>query len=114
MSSWFRTSALAVVLLAAFATHVGAAAPERNERETGAEPCSATYSVRGVVKAFGPERRTVSIAHEDIPGFMMAMTMSFVPRTPTQLAGLAVGDRVMLTFTAEGDGQLSIDSIRKP
>ena len=114
MSSWFRTSAFAVVLLAASAPHVGAAVPEHDERESGALPCAATYSVRGVIEGFGPERRTVRIAHEDIPGFMMAMTMSFVPRTPKQLAGLVVGDRVWLTFTATDDGQLAIDSIRKP
>lgn len=72
-----------------------------------------TYATRGVVRSFGPERRFVNIAHEKIDGYMGAMTMSFEPRTSTQLAGLAAGDRVRLSFTATEDGRRWIDSIQK-
>jgi Cu(I)/Ag(I) efflux system periplasmic protein CusF len=69
------------------------------------------YSTRGVVKSFGPKREYVNIAHETIPGYMRAMTMSFEPRRADQFEGLEVGQRVAVTFTATDKGQRLIDSI---
>jgi Cu/Ag efflux protein CusF len=71
------------------------------------------YSARGVVKSFGPKRAYVSIAHEKIPGFMDAMTMSFESRSPEQLAGLEVGQKVAFTFTATADGRRILDGITR-
>jgi len=71
------------------------------------------YDARGVVRSFGPQRAFVNIAHEDIPGYMKAMTMSFEPRTPTQLDGIAVGDAVVFRFTDTDDGRRLLDSIAK-
>jgi Cu/Ag efflux protein CusF len=64
-----------------------------------------TYSARGVVKSFGPDRAYVNIAHEDIPGYMRAMTMSFEPRDRAQLKDLAPGDAVAFEFADLGDGK---------
>ncbi len=61
------------------------------------------YTTQGVVKSFGKGRRYVNIAHEDIPGYMLAMTMSFEPTVPSQLEGVTEGDRVRLTFLDEGN-----------
>lgn len=85
---------------AAFAHEARAAAP-------------AVYSTRGVIKAFGADRKSARIAHEKIEGFMPAMTMPFDARSPEQLAGLAVGDKVRFTFTAADDGRLLLDAITK-
>jgi Cu/Ag efflux protein CusF len=74
---------------------------------------SETYSSRGVVKSFGADRKYVNIAHEKIPGYMEAMTMSFEPRTVDQLGSLAVGDRVAFTFTATEDGRRVLQSIQR-
>lgn len=60
------------------------------------------YTTRGTVKSFGKKRRYVNIAHDDIPGYMSAMTMSFEPSDPHQLDPLVEGDRVTLTFTDDG------------
>lgn len=60
------------------------------------------YTTRGVLKSFGRARAYVNITHEDIPGYMLAMTMSFEPASATQLDGLAEGDRVSFTFTDDG------------
>ena len=64
------------------------------------------------MQSFGKDRKYVNIAHEDIPGYMMAMTMSFDPRSPSQLDGLNPGDKVKLTFTVDGNKRW-IDSIAK-
>ena len=73
----------------------------------------ARYSAHGVVKSFGPKRAYVNIAHEKIPGYMEAMTMSFEPRKDDQLAGIDVGAHVTFTFTATDDGRRLLDRIVK-
>ncbi len=78
----------------------------------GALQGAPTYSTHGVVKSFGPERAYVVIAHDAIPGYMMAMAMSFEPRSAMQLAGIAAGDKVALRFT-DSDGHRHIDTIVK-
>lgn len=84
-----------------------------------ARPCTvlaqprATYSTRGVIRSVADDRRSVRIAHEAIPGFMNAMTMTFLARDPAQLQGLGPNDRVTLRFTATPEGQLVIDSIAR-
>ena len=74
---------------------------------------SETYSARGVVKSFGPSQSFVNIAHEEIAGYMAAMTMSFEPRTADQLAGLNSGDKVSFSFTATDDGRRLLNSVKK-
>ena len=71
------------------------------------------HDAKGVVKAFGPNRVFVNIAHDEIPGYMMAMTMTFEPKRAEQLAGLAVDDAVAFRFTETDDGKRILDSIAK-
>lgn len=68
------------------------------------------FDTRGVIKALADDRTSVDIAHDAIPDFMPAMTMSFTAR-PNQLRGLAVGDRVRFTFEQTDDGDLVLRSI---
>jgi Cu/Ag efflux protein CusF len=70
------------------------------------------YDAHGKVASFGKERKYVNIAHDDIPGYMMAMTMSFDPRSAAQLDGIKEGDRVKFAFTVDGQKRW-IDSISK-
>jgi protein SCO1/2 len=67
-----------------------------------AEPASRKYPVRGQVLAIGEPgpggRRDVTIKHDDIPGFMPAMTMPYFVRPPAQLDGVAKGDLVSSTL----------------
>ena len=57
------------------------------------------YTVRGVVKQLMPEQNRIEIAHEEIPGFMPAMTMEFEVRDPAVLSGLSPED--MIRFSLE-------------
>jgi protein SCO1/2 len=52
------------------------------------------YDTRGVVRGFSPDRSTIEIQHENIPGYMPSMTMPFVARDPKQLADLKTGDAI--------------------
>lgn len=117
-SAWRRsTAAVGVALaLAALIAVVGVAGPAA----ASARPAGGTsrvaeeaYSATGTIKSFGPDRAFVNIAHDDIPGFMDAMTMSFRARSADQLAGLAAGDAVRFRFVVQGDGARVLASIEK-
>jgi len=53
---------------------------------------------QGVVQKVVAGDRRVVIAHDDIPGFMRAMTMSFEVRNLALLAQLTPGERVRFTL----------------
>src|SRR5215471_21333579 len=57
-----------------------------------------TYEMRGRVIEFAPSRETVTIAHEEVPGFMPAMVMPFYVKDPKVLAGTKSGDAVSFRF----------------
>lgn len=70
------------------------------------------YEVKGVLKEIRTHGRQALIAHEDIPGYMEAMTMLLDVKTTNELAGLQPGDtlafRMLVTDT---DGW--IDRVKK-
>jgi len=70
------------------------------------------YSAHGVVKSIDPEKKQLSIAHDDIPGFMKAMTMPFDVKDASLLGGITVGDSVDFSFT-EDEGRLVIERLTK-
>ncbi|RYD39386.1 MAG: hypothetical protein EOP85_16035, partial [Verrucomicrobiaceae bacterium] len=53
-----------------------------------------TYQVRGVVKDLHPETKNAIIDHEEVPGYMEAMTMPLRVRDSALLQGLKKGDRI--------------------
>lgn len=53
---------------------------------------------RGVVQKVVADDRRVVIAHDDIPDFMRAMTMSFEVRDPALLEQLTPGEHVRFTL----------------
>lgn len=56
------------------------------------------WRVRGVVRAVLPEMGVVVISHEDIPGYMPAMTMGFRAAGPEIYRAVEVGDGVRFTL----------------
>jgi protein SCO1/2 len=62
------------------------------------------YELRGQVLAVDAARNEVTIKHEDIPGFMPAMTMPFTVRDQKLLEGRAPGDLVTATLVVEDAG----------
>ena len=66
------------------------------------------YELRGQVLAVDDARQEVTIKHEDIDGFMPAMTMPFKVNDRKLLDGMAPGDLVTATLVVEsGNAYLS-------
>jgi protein SCO1 len=68
-------------------------------RSTNSDEGADHYQTRGVVRGFSPDRSTIEIQHENIPGFMPSMTMPFVARDQKQIADLKTGDAVSFRMT---------------
>jgi protein SCO1/2 len=75
-----------------------------------------TYPIRGQILGIGETRpdgrREVSVRHEDIPGFMPAMSMAYFVKKPTMLDGLAPGDLFSATLIVDG-GDIHLDAVQK-
>jgi protein SCO1/2 len=78
---------LAVVCLALLAAACGPAGPEPKR-----------YELNGQILALAPERREVTIRHDDIVNFMPAMTMTFTVGDASLLDGKQPGDLVIATL----------------
>lgn len=107
-----RSRLTVLTLLAPLTLGALAATTACNKPSGGGTEESKVYSTKGTIKNFGPEKKYVSIAHENIPGYMSAMTMSFEPQAPTQLDGLNAGDKVEFSFKADG-GKHLLTAIKK-
>lgn len=70
------------------------------------------YDARGVVREIRRERRSITIHHEPVPGYMPEMTMPFDLEDMSLLEGVSVGDTVAFTFTREEGGRHVIRSMR--
>ncbi len=76
------------------------------QRRQAAAPAPAPtqeFTVKGVVKSLEADHTSVHIAHEDVPGFMPAMTMPFHVQEPSVLAGIAPGDAVRFRLVVTAD-----------
>ena len=60
------------------------------------------YPIKGKVVSVDKRGSTVTIAHEEIPGYMEAMTMPFKLKDERLLKDLAEGDRLQATLVVAG------------
>jgi len=82
------------------------------DRSTTADNPARSYQVRGIVRGFEPDRRTVSIQHEDIPGFMPSMIMPFSAKDQKEIADLKLGDGISFRLTVT-EKDLLLDQVKK-
>lgn len=61
------------------------------------------YQVKGTVREVKAGEKVVKIAHEEIPGYMVAMTMDFSVTNAAELNGLQPGDVVTFRMTVTKD-----------
>jgi protein SCO1/2 len=102
-------SALAALVLALGASGSLTGCRQANPAGTRASGAAAvvaatrTFQVKGVVQSLAPDRQTIHIRHEEIPGYMPAMTMPFTVRDPGQLGPVAPGDTVAFRLVVTSD-----------
>jgi len=70
------------------------------------------YEVRGIVRGFAPDRSTIDIEHEDIPGLMPSMTMPFTGKNQKEIADLKIEDAISFRMTVT-DKDLFIDQVKR-
>lgn len=70
----------------------------RTEDNTGKPPDARVFVVQGIVRGSEPAAGTAIIEHEEIPGFMPAMTMPFRVKDEGELRGLRAGTAVQFEF----------------
>ncbi len=105
--SLFASAFLLVVSVAVIAPTLGcgAASSEAQQRRE--------YQTRGTVRSIDLGNRTITIAHEDVPDYMPAMTMPFELTDVSQAEGISAGDRVSFRFRPEAGGRHVIVSLTK-
>ena len=101
--TWIRGVAAAAVVLASLAGCRPAAEPERRYTLTGQILSIGTPTATG---------RELSVKHDDIPGFMPAMTMAYVVRQPKLLDGLGPGDLIKASLVIRGT-DMYLDAVTK-
>jgi protein SCO1/2 len=93
---------LASLLLAALL--LAAPACRRTETLSEASADAARYPIEGVIRGVDREKPAITLEHEEIKGYMAAMTMTFAVReTPQALLELEVGKRIAGTLVVDGD-----------
>jgi protein SCO1/2 len=82
------------------------------ERSTNRGEAAQHYETRGIVRGFSPDRRTIEIEHENIPGFMPSMTMPFSVRDQKEIVDLRTGDAISFRMTVT-EKDFWIDRVHK-
>jgi Cu/Ag efflux protein CusF len=82
-------------------------------RPTASPPAAAsrTYTLTGLVLQVTPETKHVSVANDDIPGFMQPMVMDYEVADPSALSGLKRGDEIHATLLSDGVHQWVLQDI---
>jgi len=97
-----KCSLLALAAFTLIAALTAAAIHRRGQRPAAAAP-NQRFEVRGQIRGFEEDDRTVRIAHEEIPGYMAAMTMPLTVRDAALLRGLKVGDDIAFQLVVTED-----------
>lgn len=63
-----------------------------------------TYLVTGIIRSVTPSRSHIVVEHQDIPGFMEAMTMPFAVRDTALLSGVQTGDSIHFRIAVTSSG----------
>jgi protein SCO1 len=65
------------------------------------EPASRSYQLNGQVLAVKADTNEILVKHDDIPGFMPAMTMPYTVRDPAVIKDRVAGDLIKATLVVE-------------
>lgn len=105
-TTWNRLRLFSALLtLTVCCGHAGAA-PNADARATH------SYPATGVVEQITADRHQVTIRHQDIPGYMMAMTMAFPVKNTNELNEISLGDKITFTLVV-GQTNDWVEKIRR-
>jgi Cu/Ag efflux protein CusF len=62
-----------------------------------------TYQMHGEVMGIDAAGHVATIKHDNIPGFMSAMTMGYPVKDQAELSKLKVGEKINATLYQQGD-----------
>ena len=85
----------------------------RRARPVGLRPKPKPYALHGQVIAITPDRRVLTIKHDDIQGFMPAMTMPYEVTEPSISKDLVVGDVIDATLLVFESGVPKLSTITR-
>ncbi|HYE75753.1 MAG TPA: copper-binding protein [Blastocatellia bacterium] len=89
------------------------ACQKKNSSETAGASSLKRFQLKGNVVSLEPEKKRAKIQHEDIPGFMDAMTMSFTIKDDANYEKLQPGDHVEATLVYdEGDNRSWLENLQ--
>jgi protein SCO1/2 len=71
-----------------------------------------SYSARGVIEKIAPDLHQATIHHQDIPNYMMEMTMDFSVKNTNELSGISAGDKITFTLVV-GENDEWIENIHR-
>ena len=69
------------------------------------------YQMTGVVLGVRPESRKITVANDNITGFMQAMVMDYNVKDGAALSDLKRGDEIRATLVSDGASQWTLDDI---
>ncbi len=79
---------------------------------TGVAAGERAFQVRGVIRGFPEDGRSLLIRHEEIPGYMPKMTMELTLLDTNESAGLKVGDTISFRLVARAEDHF-IDTLKR-
>ena len=65
--------------------------------------CAAKYAGQGLVLRVDPASSTLTVSHDEIPGYMDPMVMPFNVRDPDRMGEVRPGDRIAFRLNVRGD-----------
>ena len=113
------TLLLATMLAGAFtASMVGCSKTDNAAKTDSTAAAAATDTAKqgegmGKIVAFDTTQHSVTLAHNDIPGIMDAMTMEYTLEKPDIAKGFAVGDSVKFTLKEPMTGSFVVSKMDK-
>src|SRR5690349_22528918 len=88
-----RLSVFALVLLSAIAMTSACRQPS--------PPAKRTFQLKGQIVAIDAARQELTVKHDDIAGFMPAMTMPYMVRDPSLMKERTAGELITATLVVE-------------
>lgn len=113
----FHSALIVLLLLAAVGCSRQPAAPDAHPKDAGRRaldfPTNVTeYQVQGVLREIRANGAKALIAHEEIPGYMEAMTMQLDVHNTNELAGVSLGDQITFRLLTT-DTDAWIDQVKR-